>query len=360
MAEEDEFEGLVKITGGEAAKLAMFDSDNSDHLRMRVLKLRDDISMNNVEMGRMLLHIKSTGMFTQWRGQDGREYRTFKEYVESEVDFRFRKAEYLVTIAWWFTEKHDDPKMLEAVSGLGWTKMAALVGVATPTNVDKWVALAKSISAESLKDEVKVALEKSGRRRDSMAGSGAEPVESKTITSDVSENISQDVGEDIKSDSPRSNERLELANRPTSGPDDVVDEDQASEEEVDDQPQPTTIDPVPDDEKKEKRRNWTVKLTEGQKANIEDAIARAAEISETKEDANGTLLDYVCTSFLALYSGSGSTTKERQINLRNDILSAVQRALRVDIIAFDKGTMDPVFGEKTIDRLMEATDELES
>ena len=361
MAEnEDEFEGLVKITGGEVAKLALYDPENSDHLRMRVLKLRDDISMNNIEMGRMLLHIKTTGMFTQWRGQGDRPYRTFKEYVENEVDFKFRKAEYLVTIAWWFTEKHDDPKMLEAVSGLGWTKMAALVGVATPTNVDKWVELAKSISADSLKSEVKAALDKSGRGRESMAGSGVGPVESTTIKSDVSEDISQEIGEDIKTK--RSSDRVELANRPTSGPEDVVDEDQASEDEPE-APEievSDTIDPVPDSEEKERRRKFTIMLNDEQRANVEDAIARAAEIAEIKEDANGVLLDYICTSFLALYSGSGSTTKERQINMRNDVLAAVQRALRVDIIAFDKGTMDPVFGQKTIDRLMEATDEPES
>lgn len=354
---DDEFDGLARITGDTLAEMELYDDDNADQLRMRVLKVRDDIAVHNIEVGRMLRHIQKTGMFTRWQSPEGKPYKTFKEYVETEVDFKLRKVNYLMSVAWWFTDKHRDPKMLEAVKDIGWTKMAALVGVATPSNVEEWAEIAKSMSADLLKSEVKAALDKSGKKRESMERADANPKSS--VTEDVSDNVSSDISESITEDVKTDilgDEKGEVADRPASRPDDVVDEDQASEPE----PEERSIDPVPDDEEKERRTRMGFTFSKDQRENVEDAIARAAEIAEVAGDANGYLLDFICTSFLALYSGSGSSTRERQVNMRNDILLAVQRTLGVDIIAFKKGTPDPIFGENTIDRLMEMTDESES
>ncbi len=80
-------------------------------------------------------------------------YETFKDYVESEISFKLRKAQYYVTIWNWFGDLPDEVR--EKVIPLGWSKIRLLVGIVNEDNVDEWVEKASDMSVIQLELEAK-------------------------------------------------------------------------------------------------------------------------------------------------------------------------------------------------------------
>lgn len=325
---DEDHDGLATVSGGAVAdaeaRAEVIDQKEADRVRIRVIQLRDQMSEGYFEMGRLLHRISKQGLYAQWCRPDGQRYDSFGEYVEHEVEFKLRKAKNLMSIWWWFAEKLNDPALAEKVKDIGWTKASALVGVVNTNNADAWIERAKGLKLKELESETRMALEKAGKQRPSRP-----TARSKSSGSSSSSSAAPDA---------------------SSGTDGDGEPAEAEHE----QPEPQEdvgVDPLSDDEVESHRTRWTVMMDGPQRTNVEQAIDRASEIAEVEADSKGFLLDFIATSFLALHSGAGGNSRDRRVNMRNDILMAVQRSLGIDIVAFEAGTSHAIFGESTINRV---------
>ena len=59
----------------------------AEKLRNRVHELRDRMTEDYFEIGRLLYYIQQRGIYRLWEGPDDRPYETFSDYVEHEVAF---------------------------------------------------------------------------------------------------------------------------------------------------------------------------------------------------------------------------------------------------------------------------------
>jgi hypothetical protein len=298
----------------------------SKKIRTRVLKLRDDLAVGYFEMGRLLFRVSKDHTYRHWNGPDGKPYENFKDYVEKEVEFKFRKARYLVSIWRWLAEDLDNPEITEKVLQLGWTKAAMLVGLVNAKNVDKWIEKARGMGIKELSDARRMALEAASEARRPTHNVTPTSVPKTTLTGEPSVQ-----GETLSLPLPVSD---------------------ASEQE-----ETVGVDPLSKEEEKEVRTRWTILLNEEQRQNVESATDTAGLMAEVANDGKGFLLDFVATSFLAMYGGTvGNNDKEHKVNFRNSVLRAAEASLGVNLVAFDKATNRPLFGEKTIDRILEEED----
>jgi hypothetical protein len=327
------FDNLVQVTGGSeviAARDATQAQLAADKLRLRVLKLRDQMGEAYFEMGRLLHRINKEGIYTHWQGPDGRPYQHFRDYVEHEVDFQFRKAKHLMSIWWWFAEELGDKVVMEKIKEIGWTKAAMLVGVVDGKNVDIWVGKARQLGVKELGDETRIAMEAAAR--------GKRPARPTTETSQKG-NSSGD-GASSGGDGADGGAKASGGGLPAPLPADPATESRQG------------VDPLSDDEARDHRSRWTVLLSGEQRINVERAIDRASELAEVEADGKGFLVDLVATGFLTMHAGTvGNNDREHKINFRNELLRSVERALGVDIVAVDRTNNTPLFGMKTIDRM---------
>lgn len=318
-------DSLTGVTGGAVAdadaKVEVVGQAESDAVRIRVIQLRDEMSDSYFEMGRLLHRVSKGGLYTQWCRPDGQRYDSFREYIEHEVDFAFRKAKHLMSIWWWFAEELKDPTLADKVKEIGWTKAAVLVGVVDKKNADAWIEKAKGLPVKELESEARMALEKADRKRPSRPTS-------KSGVGDSEPAVEHSLDEEV----------LEQPEVVDAAPELAIEESKG-------------VDPLSDEEAEDHRTRWTVMLDGPQRRNVEQACDVAAEIAEVSADGKGFCLDFVATSFLALHAGAGGNARDRRVNMRNDVLMAVQRALGVDLVAFEPGTPHAIFGEKTIDRV---------
>lgn len=315
----------------------------ADQLRMRVLKLRDQMGESYFEMGRLLHRINREGLYTHWKGPDGRPYQHFSEYVEHEVDFAFRKAKYLMSIWWWFAEELGDQVVMEKIKQVGWTKAAMLVGVVDGKNVDLWLNKAKVLGVKELGDETRMAKEAAARgRRPARPAANSGPAKPSELS--MSDNVS---------DQPAAR-----TSRPLPVPlPETSEEALRAESRV-------GVDPLSDDEARDHRSRWTVLLSTEQRVNVERAIDVAAAMAAVEADGKGFLLDLVATAFLTTHSGTvGNNEHEHKLNFEKEVrrdasvlFRSMERLLGVDIVAIDRKTSAPVYGMEAIER-MAAMDE---
>lgn len=346
---EGDFSELAKVVGGADVVDVKHRTEAvlaADQLRMRVLKLRDEMGESYFEMGRLLHRINKEGLYTHWRGPDDTPYQTFAEYVEHEVDFAFRKAKYLMSIWWWFAEELGDRVVMEKIKQVGWTKAAMLVGVVDSKNVDAWLSKAKALGVKELGDETRQAKEAAARgRRPSRPSSNSTP---KPV-----------VMEDA-SGAPSAGLEAARVARPLPVP---LPED--SEEALRAESR-VGVDPLNDDEARDHRSRWTVLLTGEQRVNVEAAIDVAAKMATIVPDGKGFLLDLIATSFLVTHNGTvGNNMKEHKVNFESEmrrdgsvLFRSIEKALGVDIVVFERTTNRPLFGEATIDRIAAAVEEV--
>lgn len=336
---DDDTSDLVSVTGEsiEDAKAEVVNQKDADQVRVRVIQLRDQMSDGYFEMGRLLHRVSRQGLYTQWRSPNGKRYETFREYIEHEVEFAFRKAKHLMSIWWWFAEELKDPSLPEKVKVIGWTKAAMLVGVANKNNADAWIQKAKDLSATQLGDETRRALEHTGtsrrparptsRNEDSESDAGVSTSLGTQAAEDIGESIGAPITTNVSSDEQEDARELE---QPSLG-----------------------ADPLTAEENEKVRTKWVVKLNGLQRQNVETAIDEASRIAEVEGDGKGYLLDLIATSFLAQTAASGRMSSERKANMRNDMILSLQRALGIDIVAFEAGSANCIFGEKTLSRIAE-------
>lgn len=327
--EEDEIGSLARVRGDDVveAERAVRDPSAADaaSVRARVVQLRDDMANSYFELGGLLYRISRDGLYVRWHGPDGRPYQSFREYVEYEVEFQFRKAKYLMSTWWWFADKVRDPEVVEKVREIGWAKASHLVGIADAKNVDAWIEKAKELSVPAFRDHCRQALERSNRRRPAM------PETRGSVGVRMSSSVAAE---------PDGDGVLSLPD-PEGGT-------------VESEPDPVGVAPLEPDEEGEIRTKWSVMVNDDQRINIEKAIDSAMELAEHEKHGKGYLLDLIATTFLGLCNTAvGTSRREHRETFRRDLLEAIERTLELDIIAFEKKPGAPIlWGEKTVERLL--------
>lgn len=150
-----------------AAKLDSPEEVAAWKLRQEIQEIVQQMGDNMFSLSEKLFEVYSHMTYLKWG------YKTWREYVESEIQFKLRKAQYYVSIWNWFGNL---PQVVrDKVMVLGWSKVSVLVGVVDEDNVDEWVALAKEMTHEQLILEAKKFL-KPPEEEESSGDSGAEKV----------------------------------------------------------------------------------------------------------------------------------------------------------------------------------------
>jgi hypothetical protein len=316
--------GGLALVSEHSTDVVLGRQEELDRIRTRVIQLRDEMTDNYFEMGALLYRVSKEHLYRHWKGPDGKPYDKFSSYVEHEVDFAFRKAKYLMSIWWWFTEKLADPAVSERIREIGWGKAACLVGVVDGQNVDAWIERAKKLAVKKLAEECKVALEAAQRSRRPARGIQT-PAKAQPSTTLTGEPSTRGAALPLPLPASGAPEKARMG-----------------------------VDPLSPEEAREFRRPWTILLSGEQVVHVENAIDRAGEMMEIENDGKGYLLEFIATSFLAVHSATvGNTMKDHQVNFRNEVLRAIERSMGVRLVAFDRQSMRPIFGQQTIDRILE-------
>lgn len=120
-----------------------------DKIREEVKQLVENVGSSYFKLAAYLYLIAKNQWYLRWG------YNSLKEYVEKELSFRLRKAQYLISIWHWYFVEVRDLEVVKKVLPLGWSKMAALVGVVDRKNVDEWVEKAKKLDVVGLQEEIR-------------------------------------------------------------------------------------------------------------------------------------------------------------------------------------------------------------
>ena len=99
-----------------------------------------------IRLARHLAEINQKELYIVWG------FSSFEEYVKNELEYGYRKADYLVSIWNKMKHLHIPVERLEAV---GWTKAVELARVITPDDAEIWMERAETMSYRDLVEEVK-------------------------------------------------------------------------------------------------------------------------------------------------------------------------------------------------------------
>ena len=121
---------------------------NVEHaeVRKRIIDLRRRVDDSYWELSQSLSEVYSGSYYIAWG------FQSWKEYVESELEFAPRKAQYLVSIQDWFGRMK--PEVKAWVQGLGWTKAKELVGIVTEENAADWKARLDGLSYREILEQI--------------------------------------------------------------------------------------------------------------------------------------------------------------------------------------------------------------
>lgn len=169
-------DNLVVLNGGTGIPREI--GEDPDLIRGRIIELKNEIDNAYFELAMRLHQVWNGGkdgkpMYLQWG------FHSWNEYVEKELDFAIRKAQYLISIWSWFGVEVGDQSIIEKIRPLGWTKVKELVGVVSAANADEWIEKAKSMSSTQLADEARSVLKakKEAGENDATKGEGGEKQE---------------------------------------------------------------------------------------------------------------------------------------------------------------------------------------
>lgn len=93
-------------------------------LRNYVFKLKNDIGKSFIKMGGLFYKIRENELFVDWG------FSTFRDYVEKEVNFSYRKAQYLKDI--WEKFKVELDAESDVLNEVGWSKTKEIAKVEDP------------------------------------------------------------------------------------------------------------------------------------------------------------------------------------------------------------------------------------
>lgn len=143
------------------------------------------------EIAKLLFAVYQRSLFTRWG------FKNFQEYVEADLGFKYRKANYLVNIWSWYTENVHREDIMDAIwNEVGWSKAKELVGVINDENADHWLARARELNAVQLAEEARkyLKLQAGDGDGDSSSGGGDEfKTMSFKLTTDQKANVEEAV-----------------------------------------------------------------------------------------------------------------------------------------------------------------------
>lgn len=140
---------LAKV---EETPVATISEAESLEIRNKIKELKAQIDSNYFDLAGFLYQAYDQDLYRQWG------FDTFKDYIENEVGFGARKAQYLIGIWDHFVNEVGDPSVIEKVKPLGWTKVKELKDVVNASNVDEWVKKAGEMNAMTLAEAARAAL----------------------------------------------------------------------------------------------------------------------------------------------------------------------------------------------------------
>lgn len=114
--------------------------------RERVLTLKNRISHCYWELAETLKVIYDKALYQQWG------HTSWNGYVEDELDFNIRKAQYLVRIVDKSSQLPEEAQSF--LQEAGWTKAKELVNVVTPENWETWKARTEGRSVREIQNEI--------------------------------------------------------------------------------------------------------------------------------------------------------------------------------------------------------------
>lgn len=128
MSEEEKNDGLAVVD--EDSNVEVGEECEYADIRRQVKHLRGKVEEGYWSLGVILEEVYSKDLYRKWG------FESWQEYVEQEVDFGIRKAQYLLKLQEWFDT------MTPAVQGwmkqMGWTKARMLMHVITQENAQEW------------------------------------------------------------------------------------------------------------------------------------------------------------------------------------------------------------------------------
>lgn len=141
------------------AELATVDGENPEvednpELRRKINDLRKTMEENSWELAFAMNEVHETGVYQAWG------YKTWKDYVEVELDFAIRKAQYLIGIAQWFGQLNAGVR--DWVKKLGWTKAKELTGRVTNENSAEWKKKVEGQSVSQIQKMLKESADDGG------------------------------------------------------------------------------------------------------------------------------------------------------------------------------------------------------
>ena len=117
---------LAVLPGGEVQVQEV----NHAEIRSRVLDLRNRVEQDGWDLSAALYEVYKAALYQAWG------YADWRSYVENELDFKLRKAQYMVTIQEWI--RAFAPDFVSWVQCMGLTKARLLTGRVTPENAEVW------------------------------------------------------------------------------------------------------------------------------------------------------------------------------------------------------------------------------
>lgn len=147
--DEDEFEfedeELIEISDDEPEAVLLEPlTDKEKEQRKKVVDLRKQISQTFLSFAKELTEVHTSKLYQKFG------FKTWKQYVEEEVDFNVRKADYLVSISNWIKSLPDGGE--QWVGSLGWTKAKELTQVVDSSNFHEWKEKVAGLSYREIKD----------------------------------------------------------------------------------------------------------------------------------------------------------------------------------------------------------------
>ena len=160
----DSFEiGNREVTSTVAGRKTVSDEENeivfeignkydSDDLRARILKRKQTIDENYIQLAYDLFLVKHNHWYRKW------DYESFDRYIISELDMAQSTAMELIRV--WKKFKKDLSLQDEEIHGLGYQKAKLLRHVINPSNAGEWIERAKQVKCNELEADIRVWNEK--------------------------------------------------------------------------------------------------------------------------------------------------------------------------------------------------------
>jgi hypothetical protein len=143
-----------------------------DQVRRDVKRLRANVESNYWKLSEALWHVYDKVLYQNWG------FASWREYVEAEVDFELRKAQYLVQI--WAWRRTLPAPLQERIDRLGASKARDLAPVVTAENAEGWLERVEGLSTREVQRLVRGEADAEQERLDALpTGAAADADEEK-------------------------------------------------------------------------------------------------------------------------------------------------------------------------------------